>query len=132
MVSRPLENESDPGDMDPGEVVAVPAQIWHASHLPAAVLPPAAHPTPTGKHFSAQLLETVKAAKASKTLHKRLIFPSCWSDTPESFKRLIARSAGLPDDVVTKSDRELSEPEKNAIRAAARRLVTRAAALLAI
>lgn len=44
----------------------------------------------------------------------------CWHDTPELYRRMVARAAGLPGDVVGKIDRDLSEREKELIRSAVR------------
>jgi hypothetical protein len=57
---------------------------------------------------------------------------SGWRDAPEPFRKLIARSAGLPLGVVAKMDRDLSETEKSMIRNAAARLKERADALFAL
>lgn len=45
---------------------------------------------------------------------------SCWKDTPERYRKHIARLAGLSLDVAAKMDRDLSESEKSMIRSAAR------------
>lgn len=45
-----------------------------------------------------------------------------WADLPGPFKALMARAAGLPEAVREKVDRDLSEAEKAALRAAADRL----------
>jgi alpha-ketoglutarate-dependent taurine dioxygenase len=128
---RILSTDRDPGDLDPAEAHQV-VDAWHPSHLPAILQRQAGGPTPTGKHFSAQLLETVKAAEVAKTAAKPSIPKTSWADTPDAFKRLVARSAGLGVDVVSKNDRDLTEFEKNCIRAAAGRLKARADALFAL
>lgn len=46
----------------------------------------------------------------------------CWRDTPELYRKLICRAAGVPLEVADKRDRDLSEREKVMLRAAVRDL----------
>ncbi len=103
---------------------------WHASHLPAQ-LP--VLPSVTDKKAGNRALECLRGQlrRPVPAPERQPVFFS-WSNTPEAFRRLVARAALLPADVVDKLDRDLSEPEKAAIREAARRLRERADALFAI
>jgi hypothetical protein len=78
------------------------------------------------------LKERRAASSTSEAARKTSGLSSCWRETPESFRKLIVRSAGLPADVVGKLDRDLTETEKAMIRAAAKRLKERADALFAL
>lgn len=73
-----------------------------------------------------------RAATAMEAARKPFRDFAAWHNTPEPFRRLVARSAGLAADVVQKLDRDLTEMEKAAIRAAASRLKERADALFAL
>jgi hypothetical protein len=106
------------------------ATKWHPSYAPAA---PAPLPD-----FSESNRERVKAVlsicrrQGPKTARQDVKPARSWSETPEPFKRLVARAAGLSQDVVGKVDRDLSETEKALIRLAAARLKERADALFAL
>lgn len=103
---------------------------WHQSHLPAQ-LP--ALPSVTDKQAGNRALEVLRGQlrRPVRAAERAPVFFS-WSNTPEAFRRLVARAALLSEDVVHKLDRDLSEPEKAAIREAARRLRERADQLFAI
>lgn len=123
--------DADSGDYDPTEVSSHVINAWHPSHVPSAIpqLPTGRTAIGCNALCTAKLLITPRRhTKAPRTAQ------SCggWRDTPESFRRLVARSAGLELAVVDKLDRELSEAEKAAIRLAARRLRDRADALFAL
>ena len=126
--------DRDPGEYDPTEVHNLTAtDVYHPSFEPAspAVLP---SPTDEGREKLRQILDLARLAEKldRRQAEKRVRISTGWRDTPEAFRRLVARSAALPDDVVGKLDRDLSEAEKVAIRAAAKRLRDRADALFAI
>lgn len=106
---------------------------WHRSHLPAEipVYPPMADRV-TGKQYLEQIRETLKKTPVTVTGLRKAKNPHSWHDTPEPFRKLVSRAAGLPLDVVAKLDRDLSEAEKAAIRDAARRLKERADSLFAL
>lgn len=124
-------------DRDPGEIEGYepPANVWHPSHQMA-----------NPSNF--QLGSCTEAGRAALAAIKSQIHPpreqhatprpavrgvgSSWRNAPEAFRRLVARAAGLSLDVVAKVDRELTESEKAAIRAAAARLKERAEGLFAI
>jgi len=123
------------GDRDPGEIENYPGvpNVWHPSFLPGAQLPPPAPKTAAG----AAALQSVKSLiqpprKPLPARQSRAGLSGAWKATPEAFRRLVARSAGLAEDVVGKVDRELTESEKAHIRAAAARLKERAEGLFAI
>jgi hypothetical protein len=126
------DTERDLGDFDASEVAVPTPSVWHSSYAPASLPPPPAPATPVGREH----LQTVKSIcrKPKPPQEGRVAFKSrtSWSDTPEGFKRLLARSAGLDAAVCDKHDRDLTEIEKAAIRAAAGRLVKLAEQVFAI
>jgi hypothetical protein len=122
--------DRDPGDYDSTEVSQSVPDVWHPSFTKAE--PPALPEiTDTGRqHLQAAL--SMCQRQGPKSARPEVKPLTCWKETPEPFRRLVARSAGLPLDVVHKIDRELSETEKAMIRAAAARLKERADALFAL
>jgi hypothetical protein len=104
--------------------------VWHPSHQPAQL--PALPPV-TDKKAGNRALEAIKSQirQPVRAAERQPVFFS-WSNTPESFRRLVARAALLPSEVCDKHDRDLTELEKAAIREAARRLRERADQLFAI
>jgi|SRR5271165_2721088 len=127
--------DRDTGDRDPGDgivdTIDFPRNAWHPSHAPA-VIAKVAPSTPTGRAALAALKEEIFHADASKSTQGTRRGHTGWHATPEPFRRLVARSAGLGDDTICKFDRDLTEAEKAAIRAAAGRLKERAEALFSI
>jgi hypothetical protein len=126
----------DIGDRDPGEFDSTEVDIrqldkWHPSHLPAQLPAADFSPTESGRKYLKDLLDKT-APVAKKTHSKPSGLTSCWKDTPEPFRKLVARAAGLDASVVAKADRDLTEAEKAAIRGAAKRLKERADALFAL
>lgn len=105
--------------------------VWHASHLPAQLPPP---PTVTDRGAGKQALEAIKSQLRKPVTVTETRTPKffSWTNTPEAFRRLVAKAAVLPEAVVHKLDRDLTELEKAAIREAARRLRERADQLFAI
>lgn len=83
-------------------------------------------------HISAALATLKKRSAPAKTPAGARKTCGCWRETPEPFRKLVARSAGLPLDVADKFDRDLTETEKAMIRAAAGRLKERADALFSL
>jgi hypothetical protein len=122
--------DRDPGDYDHTEVQTKPRDVWHPSHLPAAVPPVARGPSEEGRLALRACLSLV--TRPGPAAHRAPCRISSWCDTPEPFRKLIARAAQLDGAVVAKADRELTETEKAAIRAAAQRLKERADALFAL
>lgn len=106
---------------------------WHRSHLPAEipVYPPMADRL-TGQQYLQQIRETLNKNPVTVTGLRQAKNLSSWHSTPEPFRKLVARAAGLPVDVSDKLDKDLSESEKTAIRDAARRLKERADTLFAL
>jgi hypothetical protein len=84
------------------------------------------------QHITSCLLTLKKRSAAAKTPAAARKTCGCWRETPEPFRKLLARSAGLSLDVVSKFDRDLTETEKTMIRSAAARLKERADALVAL
>jgi hypothetical protein len=122
--------DRDSGDLDPTEVPRKPLNAWHPSHL-ARQLPSVGNgPTAAGRECLAGVRQLIRQPTKPPTPSK--IAAAAWRSTPEPFRRLVARAAGLSLDVVKKQDRELTETEKALIRAAAQRLRERADALFAI
>lgn len=123
--------DSDRGDYDPTEVSNVVSNAWHPSFLSAK---PEALPrkTPIGCAALSAAKSLITPREAAKKAQGTARSCRGWRDTPEAFRRLIARSAGLPLDVVAKLDRDLTETEKAMIRNAAARLKERADALFAL
>ncbi len=104
--------------------------VWHQSHQPAVI--PALSPV-TDREAGNRALQALKGQlRRPVSAPERQPAYFSWSNTPEAFRRLVARAALLGPEVVDKLDRDLSESEKAAIREAARRLRERADALFAI
>lgn len=106
---------------------------WHPSHVPAEipVYPPMSDRL-TGQQYLQQIRETLNKNPVTVTGLRQAKNPHSWHSTPEPFRKLVTRAAGLPLDVSDKLDKDLSESEKTAIRDAARRLKERADTLFAL
>lgn len=105
------------------------SRLWQ-SHLDARdagmMPPPPAPTTDTGREMSKRVLEQARAmsARLSRPAASRQPVASLtsWKDTPYEHRRMLAFMAQLPLSVADKSDRELTEPEKAILRAAAQRV----------
>lgn len=82
--------------------------------------------TPTCRHHVEQSLAILrqgqKRSAPAENAGARKSFAPWWRATPELYRRIIVRCAGLPADVVGKIDRDLTESEKALLRAAIRDL----------
>lgn len=124
-------------DRDPGEIEGYepPANVWHPSHQLAK---PGEFQLGSRTEIGCTALRAIMAQIHPPREQHATPRPAVrgvgqgWRNTPEPFRRLVARAAGLAEDVVAKVDRELTESEKAAIRAAAGRLKERAEGLFAI
>jgi hypothetical protein len=94
----------------------------------ASVIDPTHHldrlkATQVTRSIGAQYLQSLKrsAAPVESPGAARKSFSSitCWKDTPQLYRKVMARVAGLSADVVEKIDRDLTETEKAMLRAAA-------------
>jgi hypothetical protein len=77
-----------------------------------------------GLHYLEQIKERCAAAFSGAAARKspELANIRCWHDTPELYRRMVARAAGLGVEVVAKFDRDLTEREKELLRSAVRDL----------
>lgn len=126
-----MDDDRDHGDYDPTEVLVRVHDTWHESFQVPKLAPPAPK-TECGMQQLEAIKQMAKQTCIAKVISDRsnqFKALSCWKDSDEAFKRLVSRSAGLPVDVVSKLDRDLTEAEKVAIRAAVKRLSEKAAAL---
>jgi hypothetical protein len=129
------DRDVDPfdADYDPTEVKPAALDRDDISFRPGqpAVLPP---PHPETRERCRQALAILAATqrRAAPPVGTARKPSSSWHAVPEAFRKLVARAAGLPAEVVGKLDRELTEQEKAKIRAAAHRLHDRAEELFAI
>lgn len=128
-INEDAERDPFDADYDPTEVPAAPVNRWHESFGMAtpAVLP--CTRTETGLRSLAQVRAMVaqfREKQAGTAQERRALAASCcWHDTPELYRVMIARAAGLGPEVVGKLDRDLSEREKAFLRAAVRDLRAR-------
>jgi hypothetical protein len=78
----------------------------------------------TGLHYLEQIKARCAAAFSGAAARKspELANIRCWHDTPELYRKMITRAAGLGAEVVVKFDRDLTEREKEMLRAAVRDL----------
>jgi hypothetical protein len=105
---------------------------WHESQQPASAkyLAEPAHATDEGRRLAAEAVAAARALTPIRLAKRsKIIGLTNWHDTPPHQRRVIARLAGLPQETVTKFDRDLSENEKALLRAAARDLRDNVAAL---
>ncbi len=98
--------------------------VWHASWAPAAIPAPAA-PSETGRRALQGLLDSFRNAGESKVgarwaarENEAAANRTAWADMPQLYRRMVVAAAGLPDDVVGRRDRELTEREKVMMRSA--------------
>lgn len=126
-----MSYDQDPGDLCPTEVSRLAPSIDHLSFRPA-VFPVTQKATDYGREQAKKALELAQQIKVAKRATIQFKKPSGWVDTPEGFKRLIARSAGLELAVCNKSDEQLTHAEKVAIRNCAAKLIEYANAVFAI
>jgi hypothetical protein len=115
--------QADPFDQDycPAEVPATVVDLWHESQRPAK-LPVVPAATDTGRQALAKIRALCPSKITSRDDCGRVALRNsvCWHDTPELYRKHLARLAGLPLDVAAKLDRDLTESEKSLLRAAAR------------
>jgi hypothetical protein len=129
--------QRDPFDADycPTEALAPVIDRADLSHRPAVVptLPTLNRDTARA-HLAAVKAMLAKPAKQVQDIAAReaLRGITCWRDTPEIFRKHIARLAGLNLDVAAKMDRDLSETEKAMLRSAARDMQRVTAGLVAL
>lgn len=110
--------DRDHGDYDSTEVISRPVDIRHMSHSPANMPPPPAQKTSVGIEYLKSLKERATVPVAARSL-RRPVNLTCWKDTPQLYRRMLATAAGLSADVVNKNDRDLTETEKVMLRSAA-------------
>jgi hypothetical protein len=110
--------DSDSGDYDSTEVISRPVDIRHISHAPASMPPPPAQRTSVGIEYLESLKKQSASAPKMPREMRKPVNITCWKDTPQLYRKLIARVAGLSADVVEKKDRDLTETEKAMLRSA--------------
>lgn len=110
--------DRDSGDYDSTEVISRPVDIRHMSHAPANLPPAPCGKTPLGMEYL-QSLRQRSVSPVVATPARRPVNLTCWKDTPQLYRRMLATAAGLSADVVNKIDRDLTETEKVMLRSAA-------------
>lgn len=126
-INADIEREVDPFDQDydPTEVPAKPVDRNSETFLPAR--PPVVDcnvPRDEARRRLAAAKAMIKNAPPVVHDDGREQFKNitCWHNTPELYRVMVARCAGLGPDVVGKMDRDLSEREKALLRSAVRDL----------
>ncbi|GGI16919.1 hypothetical protein [Oxalicibacterium faecigallinarum] len=110
--------DRDSGDHDATEVISRPVDIRHMSHAPANLPAAPTGKTPIGEKYLESLRQRPTAPVAARSVRRDLVSLTCWKDTPQLYRKMIARVAGLSGDVVEKRDRDLTETEKAMLRSA--------------
>jgi hypothetical protein len=119
----------DGGDYDSTEVRNVAVNAWHPSFLPGV---PGAlgSRTQIGKQYLDSLKS--KTVKPVPRVKRAPQFLTCWRDTPQSLRELVASVAGLSFDITRKMDRDLTEVEKAKLRQAVGKIRDRVNSLVAL
>jgi hypothetical protein len=129
--------QQDPFDADYCQTEAPDTVVdrQDISHRPAVVPELPTMNRDTAKAYLAEvkaMLIKPKKQIQNITAREALHGITCWRDTPEIFRKHIARLAGLNLDVAAKMDRDLSETEKAMLRSAARDMQRVTARLIAL
>ncbi|HYD61939.1 MAG TPA: hypothetical protein VEC35_16355 [Noviherbaspirillum sp.] len=118
------------GFLDENDVPIKILDQWHESQRPAKLPPPPTPATEAGRKACAALIAKCRAKAPTPQMRRsQFIGLTSWHDTPRDYRRVVAHLAGLPETVIDKYDRNLSENEKCLLRTAARNLRDQVAAL---
>lgn len=116
--------DRDDGDLDGGDQCPTEAENkvldkWHPSFSPAKITTGVHCVTPEiERKYVDEALQILSKKREKKEELRKPVNLASWSQTPELYRRMIARVAGLSIDVVKKIDRDLTESEKVMLRAA--------------
>lgn len=127
-INAEIERDPFDQDYDPSEVPSKPVDRDSETFRPAR--PPktdGAAPADVARRWLQLAKQSIKAQEPARNAddgRAALQHIRCWHDTPELYRKHIARMAGLDADVVGKLDRDLTEREKALLRAAIRDFLT--------
>ncbi|SFU99545.1 hypothetical protein [Pseudoduganella namucuonensis] len=111
-----IDADRDLGDFCPTEARYIVPDVYHPSHAPAE-LPAPAPKTEAGLRALAALRASVCVER--REAERRAAAPAAsWSALPELYRRMLVRAAGLPPEVVTAANRDLTERDKVMLRSA--------------